>query len=253
MAADVAALCVESRQLPTELRQKACLAEERCETKPLLSRTLELSLGSLSRKAGPDYPHEIIPNNQFKHTLQKSLTISANEYRVRDVTQKMQDRAYDHITLLGMAYDAGFNSKATFIRAFKQLTGKNPAEYKRELEKEVSTYHLQPGFQPGQIILAPEVPKWSHGQLNYHAMFRNYLKIAFRSFWKRKVFTFINIVGLSIGISASLVIYLIVNYDFTFDKFEKDSDRLYRVVSNFKFRGNEGHAHGVASPDGRRR
>ena len=79
-------------------------------------------------------------------------------------------------------------------------------------------------------------------------MFRNYLKIAFRSFWKRKVFTFINIVGLSIGISASLVIYLIVNYDFTFDKFEKDGDRIFRVVTNFKFQGNEANSHGVTAP-----
>ena len=66
------------------------------------------------------------------------------------------------------------------------------------------------------------------------AMIKNYITIAFRSFWKHKIFTFINIVGLSIGISASLVIYLIVHYDFTFDKFHKDSDRIFRVVSDFK-------------------
>ncbi len=81
-------------------------------------------------------------------------------------------------------------------------------------------------------------------------MIRNYFKIAFRSFWKHKLFTFINVIGLSIGISASLVIYLIVHYDFTFDKFHKDSDRIYRVVSNFKFQGNESHSYGVTSPMG---
>ena len=176
--------------------------------------------------------------------------ISSMNIGLRDVAGKMQDPAYDLITLLGMAFDAGFNSKATFIRAFKQLTGENPATYKRKLEKEVSTYHLQPHSQTRQIILVPEVPKWSHEQLNYNYMFRNYLKIAFRNFWRHKVFTLINIIGLSIGISASLVIYLIVHYDLTFDKFHKDSDRIFRVVSNFKFQGNENHSHGVTSPMG---
>ncbi|HVV55038.1 MAG TPA: ABC transporter permease, partial [Mucilaginibacter sp.] len=79
-------------------------------------------------------------------------------------------------------------------------------------------------------------------------MIKNYIKIAFRSFWKHKVFTLINIIGLSIGISTSLVIYLIVHYDFTFDKFHKDSDRIFRVVSNFKFQGNESHSYGVCGP-----
>src|ERR1700741_4998712 len=79
-------------------------------------------------------------------------------------------------------------------------------------------------------------------------MIKNYIKIAFRSFWKHKVFTLINIVGLTIGISASLVIYLIVHYDFTFDKFHKDSDRIYRVVSNYSFQGNPSYSYGVCSP-----
>ncbi len=39
-----------------------------------------------------------------------------------------------------------------------------------------------------------------------------------------------------------------MHYDFTFDKFQKDGDRIYRVVTDFKFQGNEVHAHGVASP-----
>ncbi len=64
-------------------------------------------------------------------------------------------------------------------------------------------------------------------------MIKNYFKIAFRGFWRHKLFTLINIIGLSIGISAALVIYLIVHFDFTFDKFHRDGDRIYRVVSNF--------------------
>ncbi|MDB5124603.1 MAG: yknZ 6 [Mucilaginibacter sp.] len=79
-------------------------------------------------------------------------------------------------------------------------------------------------------------------------MIKNYFKIAFRGFWKHKLFTLINIIGLSIGISAALVIYLIVHFDFTFDKFHKDSDRIYRVVSNFSFQGEKGYNSGICGP-----
>ena len=53
-------------------------------------------------------------------------------------------------------------------------------------------------------------------------MLKSYFKTAFRNLAKNKVFSLINVAGLSIGISSALVIYLIVSYDFSFDKFEKD-------------------------------
>src|SRR5260221_5379942 len=64
-------------------------------------------------------------------------------------------------------------------------------------------------------------------------MFKNYFKTAWRNLLKNKIFSLINIIGLSIGISASLVIYLIVAYDFSFDTFHKEGNRIYRVVENF--------------------
>ena len=79
-------------------------------------------------------------------------------------------------------------------------------------------------------------------------MFKNYFKTAFRNLLKNKIFSLINISGLSIGISSALVIYLIVSYDFKFDKFEKDQDRIYRIVSNFVFSGEAYHNSGVTYP-----
>jgi ABC-type antimicrobial peptide transport system permease subunit len=81
-------------------------------------------------------------------------------------------------------------------------------------------------------------------------MFKNYLKIALRGFGRHKLFTFINVVGLSIGISAAVVIYLIVHFDFTFDKFHKDGDRIYRVVTNYTYSGDAGFNSGVCGPMG---
>ena len=76
-------------------------------------------------------------------------------------------------------------------------------------------------------------------------MIKNYLKIALRGFSRHKLFTIINVLGLSIGISAGVVIYLIVQYDFSFDKFHPDGDRIYRVVTDFNFSGEKIYLSGV--------
>src|SRR6202034_1938739 len=65
-----------------------------------------------------------------------------------------------------------------------------------------------------------------------------------------KIFSFINIVGLSIGISASLVIFLLVQYDFSFDKFEKESARIYRVTAHGKNQGGTWQNGCLAEPMG---
>lgn len=79
-------------------------------------------------------------------------------------------------------------------------------------------------------------------------MIKNYFIVAIRNFWRHKIFSFINIIGLAIGISAALVIFLLVNYDFSFDKFENDNDRIYRVVSDMKFPDNDFKNSGVPFP-----
>lgn len=79
-------------------------------------------------------------------------------------------------------------------------------------------------------------------------MYRNYFKIAFRNFRQNKVFSLINISGLAIGISAALVIYLIVQYEFSFEKFQKDNGTVYRVVSDMQFPGQLFRNSGVPMP-----
>ncbi len=66
-------------------------------------------------------------------------------------------------------------------------------------------------------------------------MYKNYFTIAFRKLRRNKFFSFINISGLGIGISASLIIYLIVQHEFSYEKFQKDGERIYRVVSDITF------------------
>jgi len=79
-------------------------------------------------------------------------------------------------------------------------------------------------------------------------MIKNYLKIAWRNLKKNKLFTLINIVSLSIGLSASFVIGLMIYHDMTFDKFHKDSDRIFRITSDFKSPQGTFHNTGVPVP-----
>ncbi|MFT5752367.1 MAG: putative ABC transport system permease protein [Dokdonia sp.] len=72
------------------------------------------------------------------------------------------------------------------------------------------------------------------GHEKQNSMFKNYIKIAFRNLRKNVLFSLINIVSLSIGLSAAFVIGMMVYYDFTFDTFHPDRDRIYRVVSEFE-------------------
>ncbi len=65
-------------------------------------------------------------------------------------------------------------------------------------------------------------------------MIKNYLKIAFRNLWRHKVFSFINIMGLAVGMTACFLIFLYVRFELSYDSFHKKADRIYRVVADIK-------------------
>jgi putative ABC transport system permease protein len=64
-------------------------------------------------------------------------------------------------------------------------------------------------------------------------MIKNYFKIAVRNLWKNKGLSFINIFGLASGMACSLLIFLFVTDELSYDRFNKDPDRIYRVVKDF--------------------
>ncbi|MFQ5675331.1 MAG: ABC transporter permease [bacterium] len=63
-------------------------------------------------------------------------------------------------------------------------------------------------------------------------MFKNYLKIAWRSIVRRKSSSFINIVGLATGMMVCILIFLWVDHELSYDKFNEHADDIYRVVEN---------------------
>ena len=61
-------------------------------------------------------------------------------------------------------------------------------------------------------------------------MFRNYLKIAWRNLLKQRLFSGLNIGGLATGMACSILIFLWVQDELSFDKFNTNADHLYRLT-----------------------
>lgn len=61
-------------------------------------------------------------------------------------------------------------------------------------------------------------------------MLKNYLKIAIRNLLKQKLFSFINILSLTVGLTCSILLYLYVQDELSFDQFNANKDSIYRVV-----------------------
>ncbi len=65
-------------------------------------------------------------------------------------------------------------------------------------------------------------------------MIKNYFKIALRNLWKHRVFSFINIMGLTVGMTAAFLIFLYVRFELSYDNFNTKADRIYRMVCDIK-------------------
>ncbi|HEV2832880.1 MAG TPA: ABC transporter permease, partial [Hanamia sp.] len=79
-------------------------------------------------------------------------------------------------------------------------------------------------------------------------MFKNYFKTAFRSFKRNKSYTLINTLGLSVGIAACLLIFLVVQFESSFDNFHPKKDSIYRVGTEFHNQDGVSYSAGVAFP-----
>lgn len=60
-------------------------------------------------------------------------------------------------------------------------------------------------------------------------MLHNYIKITLRSLWKNKVFSVVNILGLSVGMTCAFLLYLYVQDELSYDQYHQDKDRIYRI------------------------
>src|SRR5450432_509846 len=69
-------------------------------------------------------------------------------------------------------------------------------------------------------------------------MLKNYLLLAFKNLRKQKMFSLINILGLTVGITCCLMIFLFIINELSYDKFHKNANSIYRVMRTGNVNGN---------------
>lgn len=115
---------VEKEKLPELEGWKDKLTGIMQDQKPYLEPDLNLTQLSKTLNTNPSLLSKII-NEGFGQNFNDYI----NEYRVKAVIEKLKAGQQKTQTLLGIAYDCGFNSKATFNRAFKKFIGNSPKEW----------------------------------------------------------------------------------------------------------------------------
>ncbi len=86
----------------------------------------DLSLTDLARRL---HTNSVILSQVINTGTGQNFNDFVNRYRVDEFKQQIRDPANAHLSFLGLALDCGFNSKATFNRAFKKFTGGSPKEF----------------------------------------------------------------------------------------------------------------------------
>jgi len=115
----------------TEERSKVLvetLGKYMAEQKPWLDPELNLKQLADQLKIPAHHLSQVI-NQQ----IGKNFYDYINAFRVEEIKHKLRDPKFDHLTLLAIGLDSGFNSKASFNNVFKKFTGKSPSEYKKEI------------------------------------------------------------------------------------------------------------------------
>ncbi|MEM7297461.1 MAG: helix-turn-helix domain-containing protein, partial [Bacteroidota bacterium] len=175
-----------------------------------------------------------VTNHHLSQVLNDSLKISFQDlmarYRVREACQLLRDESNEQVKIENIATQVGYNSKSAFNTAFKRRTGLTPSEYRNK--KNVLIYgeeHLSERREPQSTT--------SHLDLNHvfnfkikRDMIQHFFKIFTRNVKRNGLFSFLNVLGLTVGFTCSILIYLFIQDELGYDKSLPDSDRIYRIA-----------------------
>lgn len=95
-------------------------------SKPYLNPELSLSQLAGEINVSPHHLSQVI-NEHFE----RNFFDFVNWYRVQEVKERLIDPEYNHLSVLGIAFEAGFNSKSAFNRVFKNVEGETPTQFKK--------------------------------------------------------------------------------------------------------------------------
>src|SRR4051812_44614190 len=79
-------------------------------------------------------------------------------------------------------------------------------------------------------------------------MIENYFRIAWRNIIRHKAYAAINISGLAVGIAACLLLFIVVKYELSYDKFQPNYNRIYHVAAKIKSAEGDSYGEGIPYP-----
>lgn len=187
----------------------------------------DASLTSLAKELGASTHH-------LSQVLNESLKISFQDliarFRVREACMLLRDEKQDQVKIENIATMVGYNSKSAFNTAFKKRTGLTPSEYRES--KNVRTY----GEERLSERKAPLVGGGTF-HLNHvfnlkikSGMIQHFFKSFSRNIKRNALFSFLNVLGLTVGFTCSILIYLFVQDELSYDRTLPDSERIYRIA-----------------------
>ncbi len=112
-------------EMASEIERK--LLQYMLDNKPFLNAELTIVDLSIQLNVSKHHLTQVINNR-----IGKNFFTFINDYRIDAVKQKLKDPALQHLTLLAIALDSGFNSKSSFNSLFKQYTGMTPTEWRKQ-------------------------------------------------------------------------------------------------------------------------
>ena len=118
-------------------------------------------------------------------------------------------------------------------RYVRDVTQRGSAKANRQYWRNVLGFLWPRAGLPFALKRQPQ--EYSSPLLLSPVMIRNYFKTSLRNLAKNKVSTLINLLGLTLGVTACLTIYIITNYELSFDTFHPDSERIYRLVGEEQY------------------
>ncbi|NQZ78483.1 MAG: ABC transporter permease, partial [Ekhidna sp.] len=187
----------------------------------------DTSLTNLAKELG-------VTTHHLSQVLNESLKISFQDliarYRIRRACQILRDPGHAQVKIENVAAMVGYNSKSAFNTAFKRRTGMTPSDYRGR--KDVLIYgeerlseRKEPQHKQNSVGL-------NHGftlKINGD-MIQQFFRIFGRSISRNALFSALNLVGLTLGFTSSILIYLYIQDEWSYDKSIVDGDRIYRVA-----------------------
>ncbi len=146
--------------------------------------------------------------------------------RVRDARKILRDPQYRHYKIERIAEEVGYLSKSAFNTSFKKITGFTPSEYRQGDVRDHKDERLDHREITGNM---PTESTFGYIK-NLLIMLSNFFKIYFRSLLRNKAFSFINLFGLTVGLTSSLLIFVFLRHELSYDKFHERAGDIYRIA-----------------------